>query len=215
MIMANVDVDEKTLQAVANETGGQFYRATDTDSLQKIYEQINRYETSAQTRAEIRARGRALPVGAVPGAGLAGTRGALAAHEVSQVTVRFSDPNWLLGGTADVRCAHRVVASVRCAAAGGARAVRRAASAAQADRLGVAGPPLPAARPVAGRRCCVFARRSRVPELGYHWEKISRRGNEVVFAIDTSRSMLTPDVKPNRLTRAKLAIDDMAQAIGR
>jgi Ca-activated chloride channel homolog len=49
VIMANVDVDEKTLQAVANETGGQFYRATDTDSLKKIYEQINRYEKSAQT----------------------------------------------------------------------------------------------------------------------------------------------------------------------
>ena len=51
------------------------------------------------------------------------------------------------------------------------------------------------------------------PLLGYHWEKISRRGNEVVFAIDTSRSMLTPDVKPNRLTRAKLAIDDMARRL--
>jgi Ca-activated chloride channel family protein len=49
VVMANVDVDEKTLQAVASETGGQFYRATDTDSLQKIYEQINRYEKSAQT----------------------------------------------------------------------------------------------------------------------------------------------------------------------
>ena len=49
VIMAYVDVDEATLQAVANQTGGQFYRATDTDSLQKIYEQINRYETSAQT----------------------------------------------------------------------------------------------------------------------------------------------------------------------
>jgi Ca-activated chloride channel family protein len=49
VIMAYVDVDEKTLQAVADETGGQFYRATDTDSLQRIYEQINRYETSAQT----------------------------------------------------------------------------------------------------------------------------------------------------------------------
>jgi len=49
VIMANVDVDEKTLQAVADETGGQFYRATDTNSLQKIYDQINRYETSAQT----------------------------------------------------------------------------------------------------------------------------------------------------------------------
>ena len=51
------------------------------------------------------------------------------------------------------------------------------------------------------------------PELGYHWELISRRGNEVVFAIDTSRSMLTPDVTPNRLTRAKLAIDDMARQL--
>jgi len=49
VIMATVDVDEKTLHAVAEETGGQFYRATDTDSLERIYEQINRFETSAQT----------------------------------------------------------------------------------------------------------------------------------------------------------------------
>ena len=48
VIMADVDIDEKTLRAVASETGGLFYRATDTDSLQKIYEQINHYETSAQ-----------------------------------------------------------------------------------------------------------------------------------------------------------------------
>jgi Ca-activated chloride channel family protein len=49
IIMAEVDVDEKTLQAVAAETGGKFYRATDTDSLEQIYDQINRYETSAQS----------------------------------------------------------------------------------------------------------------------------------------------------------------------
>ena len=48
------------------------------------------------------------------------------------------------------------------------------------------------------------------PLVGYHWEQISRRGNDIVFAIDTSRSMSTPDVKPDRLTRAKLAIDDFA-----
>jgi len=47
--MASVDVDEKTLQAVAGETGGRFYRATDRDSLREIYEQINRFETSAQS----------------------------------------------------------------------------------------------------------------------------------------------------------------------
>ena len=59
---------------------------------------------------------------------------------------------------------------------------------------------------------CLFAALAG-PEVGYHWEQISRRGNEVVFAIDTSRSMLTPDVRPNRLTRAKLAIDDMARQL--
>ena len=46
------------------------------------------------------------------------------------------------------------------------------------------------------------------PLVGYRWEEITRRGYDIVFAIDTSRSMSTADVKPDRLTRAKLAIDD-------
>ena len=49
LVMVEVDVDEGTLRAVADRTGGKFYRATDTDSLQRIYEQINGYEKSAQT----------------------------------------------------------------------------------------------------------------------------------------------------------------------
>jgi Ca-activated chloride channel family protein len=48
------------------------------------------------------------------------------------------------------------------------------------------------------------------PQAGYRWEQVTRRGIEVIFAVDTSRSMLTPDVKPDRLTRAKLAVDDFA-----
>ncbi len=51
------------------------------------------------------------------------------------------------------------------------------------------------------------------PQVGFHWEQVSRRGNDIIFAVDTSRSMLTPDVKPNRLTRAKLAIDDFAKRL--
>ncbi len=51
------------------------------------------------------------------------------------------------------------------------------------------------------------------PQWGYRWVEISRRGNEIVFAIDTSRSMSTPDIKPNRLARAKLAIDDFANQL--
>ncbi|MDP9012210.1 MAG: VWA domain-containing protein, partial [Pseudomonadota bacterium] len=51
------------------------------------------------------------------------------------------------------------------------------------------------------------------PLYGYRWEQISRRGNEIVFAIDTSRSMSTPDIKPNRLARANLAIDDFVKQL--
>jgi Ca-activated chloride channel family protein len=46
------------------------------------------------------------------------------------------------------------------------------------------------------------------PQAGYRWEEAKRRGIEILFAVDTSKSMLTPDIKPDRLTRAKLAVDD-------
>jgi Ca-activated chloride channel family protein len=49
LVMAKVDVDVDTLQKIATETGGQFYRATDTDSLKNIYSQINRLEKSTET----------------------------------------------------------------------------------------------------------------------------------------------------------------------
>jgi len=54
---------------------------------------------------------------------------------------------------------------------------------------------------------CLFLALAR-PQAGFRWEEVKRRGIEVIFAVDTSRSMLTPDMKPDRLTRAKLAVDD-------
>jgi len=47
------------------------------------------------------------------------------------------------------------------------------------------------------------------PMWGFRWEEVHREGIDLVIAIDTSRSMLTPDVKPNRLARAKLAVQDL------
>ena len=44
IVMARVDVDEAALQKIADETGGKFFRATDTDSLKKIYAEIDRME---------------------------------------------------------------------------------------------------------------------------------------------------------------------------
>lgn len=43
-----VEIDEEMLQKVAAATGGQSYRATDTDSLEKIYESINALETTTR-----------------------------------------------------------------------------------------------------------------------------------------------------------------------
>ena len=55
IVMAKVDVDEDTLQKIAAETGGQFYRATDTDSLKHIYAANQRSRKKHADRAQVRA----------------------------------------------------------------------------------------------------------------------------------------------------------------
>ncbi len=44
-----VDIDEKTLSEVAEKTGAIYFRATDTESLNKIYDEINTMETTTRT----------------------------------------------------------------------------------------------------------------------------------------------------------------------
>src|SRR5277367_2641946 len=51
------------------------------------------------------------------------------------------------------------------------------------------------------------------PQLGYHWDEEKQRGIDILFAIDTSKSMLTQDVAPDRMTRAKLAITDFVNKL--
>jgi Ca-activated chloride channel family protein len=45
-----VQIDEPLLQKIAGETGGKYFRATDNNSLQKIYSEIDRLE---KTKIEI------------------------------------------------------------------------------------------------------------------------------------------------------------------
>src|SRR5437588_2758738 len=47
------------------------------------------------------------------------------------------------------------------------------------------------------------------PRCGYTYEDVKRRGLDLLFAVDTSRSMLSNDVAPNRLERVKLAAQDL------
>jgi Ca-activated chloride channel family protein len=43
-----VDVDEETLKQISEMTGGRFFRATDTESLEEIYAEIDRLETTSR-----------------------------------------------------------------------------------------------------------------------------------------------------------------------
>ncbi len=43
-----VDIDDETLGKVAEMTGGQYFRATDTKSLEKVYKEINSMETTTR-----------------------------------------------------------------------------------------------------------------------------------------------------------------------
>jgi Ca-activated chloride channel family protein len=45
-VMADVDVDEKLLKAIADRTHGEFFRATDSQSLKNIFARIDRLEKS-------------------------------------------------------------------------------------------------------------------------------------------------------------------------
>lgn len=51
------------------------------------------------------------------------------------------------------------------------------------------------------------------PQLGIELEESQARGIDIMIALDTSRSMLAEDVKPNRLERSKLAILDLLNAV--
>ncbi|MEI6084474.1 MAG: VWA domain-containing protein [Verrucomicrobiota bacterium] len=47
------------------------------------------------------------------------------------------------------------------------------------------------------------------PRWGFEWRKVNRKGVDVLVLLDVSKSMLTEDVRPNRLTQAKFAVEDL------
>lgn len=60
--------------------------------------------------------------------------------------------------------------------------------------------------------CCFLALAR--PQYGFKWVDVKHKGIDILFAIDTSKSMLVEDIKPNRLERSKLAIMDFVSQLG-
>lgn len=59
---------------------------------------------------------------------------------------------------------------------------------------------------------CLFVTLAR-PQYGFRWIDVKRKGIDILFAIDTSKSMLAQDVKPNRLERARYGILDFVEKL--
>lgn len=51
------------------------------------------------------------------------------------------------------------------------------------------------------------------PKWGFHWEEVTRKGVDIIIALDVSKSMLAEDVTPNRMERAKREIFDLLNII--
>jgi Ca-activated chloride channel family protein len=59
--------------------------------------------------------------------------------------------------------------------------------------------------------CALFALMQ--PRWGFRWEDITRKGIDIMVAIDVSQSMRAQDIKPNRLERAKRKVYDLCQML--
>ena len=51
------------------------------------------------------------------------------------------------------------------------------------------------------------------PQYGVEWSERKARGLDIVFVLDSSKSMLATDLRPTRLARAKLAILDLVERL--
>lgn len=51
------------------------------------------------------------------------------------------------------------------------------------------------------------------PQWGFVWEETHRKGLDLMLAVDVSKSMLAQDVRPDRLARAKMAVEDLLQKL--
>ncbi len=51
------------------------------------------------------------------------------------------------------------------------------------------------------------------PQWGIQRREVERRGRDIVFVVDVSRSMLAEDLAPNRLERAKVWMKDLVDAL--
>ena len=212
-------------QKIAAETGGKFYRATDTDSLKNIYAEIDRLEKTTHTvkkfetpHGAVRLGGHSRARRCSAPASASNKPASAGCHEpATQLSpsyhMKFAEPLWLLAGARRVRRARLAVSPVRSRAARRARhsSPPRACSHKLTASFSAPRRRLKRGLFIAGVGLSLRRARAAAGRLSLGGD--AAQGIEVLFAVDTSKSMLTQDVKPDRLTRAKLAVNDFVDKL--
>lgn len=205
-------VDESTLRKISEITGGKFYRAENMAEPAQYILRHRRARKDDRKAAQLHFVRRALPVVRGRRARRARVKTAARKHKIQDFAMTFHSPIWLYAALA--------AAAVLAFAALRARAARRKALAKFASQRLM--PEL--TRTVSAPKiivknalvfCAVmliFAALAR-PQWGYRWEETKTRGIDIIFAVDTSKSMLAEDVKPDRLERAKLSVLDLVNIL--
>ncbi len=66
-VQVQVDIDEDTLKAVSNKTGGKYYRADSTETLRSIYDEIDKLEKTEREMKKYLRVEELFPVAVIPG----------------------------------------------------------------------------------------------------------------------------------------------------
>uniref|UniRef100_A0A2B4R4F9 Uncharacterized protein BB-0173 n=1 Tax=Stylophora pistillata TaxID=50429 RepID=A0A2B4R4F9_STYPI len=153
-----VEIDEKLLEEIANQTGGFYFRATDNQKLQEIYNEIDQLETSKIEEFKYY-----------------NYRGYLRKKHLQKKINKD-----LLAQLAPNYSAFKPLLKISFLLLGFAFLVVALAN----------------------------------PKMGFKLQTVKKKGVNVVFALDVSRSMLAQDIAPNRLEKAKQIISKTIENLG-
>ena len=207
--MVEVHIDPELLKTIAERTGGEFFRAADPASLRQIFERIDRLEKSEIKQASFRRyaeryrpvpRWRRRSCSSRPASpGRAGSAWPRSSHDLRLAAMALRParrcPSWRCSRPPHApRPRPRPRASWR--APSGPRVLRRD------PRALAVRPPRPPRWPASRGIVLALAR----PQWGIVREKIEREGADVVLLLDSSGSMATADVAPNRFFLARHAL---------
>ncbi len=219
-----IPINPELLQEIADATGGEYYRATDRESLaQGLQQVLDSLERASCWRAGRRANYREdfhpflLLAFAARRAGAAPARHLPEGVPVMRRTPGASPSSATRWGSAQPGLPRCWCAAVRAGGRPGPR-VGAAPALAGARRCSASGSwtkPRPrasrAGAPVVqggfyGLGLLLFGLALAQPQCGSRSELTKRRGIDVVVALDARKSMLARDVQPSRLERAKLEL---------